>query len=75
MTDLMFVGEATRELLAQYGIAARPQDLSNLLYRRALPTELCPLVGNRRVIPRDVLPLIASCLRARGFTGACGERA
>jgi len=51
------VSEAARRL------GARPQDISGLLYRRVLRDDLCPVIGGRRMIPEDYLPLVAQALR------------
>ncbi|MBD3291352.1 MAG: hypothetical protein GF393_00400 [Armatimonadia bacterium] len=54
------VSEAARRL------DARPRDISDLLYRRQLSDDRCPLVGNRRLIPEDYLDVIAMVLRRTG---------
>ena len=66
-TDLLAVSEAARV------IGAKPRDVSNLFYRRELRDDLCPLVGGRRVIPREYLPEIERVLRRAGKING-GER-
>ena len=55
------VSEAARAL------GARPRDITNLFYRRALRDDLCPIVGGRRLIPANYLPAIAAVLRHNGM--------
>ena len=47
----------------------RPRAVSDLFYQRALSDERCPVVGGRRLIPRDYLPAVAGALRQRGVQG------
>jgi hypothetical protein len=67
MPDFLSVSEAARELNEQLGIAIRPQDITNLFYRRELRDDACPIVGGRRLIPRDHLAMIGKQLRQRGL--------
>ena len=60
--DVLFVGQAAAEL----GVSAT--DLSKILYGDAALASRCPLLGNRRLIPREVLPTIAATLRRMGRT-------
>jgi hypothetical protein len=73
MIEHVSVSQAIQELNEQYGLTVHPQDLSNLFYRRELRHDLCPIVGGRRLIPRDYLPLIAATLQQRGNQGQRGE--
>jgi hypothetical protein len=43
--DYLSVSEAARRL------GAKPKDISDLFYRRALRDDLCPIVAGRRLIP------------------------
>jgi hypothetical protein len=63
--DFLFVSQAARELGSQLGAEVRPQDLSNLFYRRALRADLCPVVGGRRLIPCEYLATIKAFLLGR----------
>lgn len=50
----------------------RPRDVSDLLYRREIPDELCPIVGGRRLIPATLLPRIREALTRRSKeVGSC----
>ncbi|MEQ8788907.1 MAG: hypothetical protein RIC55_21525 [Pirellulaceae bacterium] len=57
--SVLFVSDAAREL------DARPRDISDLFYQRVLDDQRCPVVSNRRVIPRDYLPKIREALAQR----------
>jgi hypothetical protein len=59
------VSQAARHL------RARPQDISDLFYKRQLRDDLCPIVAGRRLIPEDYLPLIESALKRNGKQ--CGD--
>lgn len=65
MSETLIVSEAARTLSAQMGEVVRPRDISELFYRRRLEDERCPIVGGRRLIPRDYLSTIASALKDR----------
>lgn len=54
------VSEAARRL------GANPKDISDLFYKRQLRDDLCPIVGGRRLIALDYLPIIAAALRRAG---------
>jgi hypothetical protein len=47
-------------------IGARPEDISDLFYQRKLHDSRCPIVGGRRLIPEDYLPIIEATLRQLG---------
>jgi hypothetical protein len=59
MGEFVFVGEAAREL----GIG--PHDLAVALYTGRVPSDRCPVVGGRRLIPREVLPELRKALEER----------
>jgi len=65
VADYLGVAEACAEMERRYGLNVRPQDVSNAFYRRWLPGERCPIVGGRRLIPRDCLPAISAALGRR----------
>ena len=54
------VSEAARRL------GARPKDISDLFYRRALRDDLCPIVAGRRLIPEHCLTVIEMALKRAG---------
>ncbi len=56
MTDCLSVSDAARHL------GVRPRDISDLFYQRRLSDEVCPVVGGRRLIPLDYLPVIQAAL-------------
>jgi hypothetical protein len=59
MSKYLFVSDVARFL------GVRPRDVSDLFYQRRLSDEQCPVVGGRRLIPREFVPTIADALRAR----------
>jgi hypothetical protein len=63
MSSYLFVSEAARHL------RCRPRDVSDLFYQRLLSDERCPVVGGRRMIPADFLPVIEAALRRRDRNG------
>jgi hypothetical protein len=58
--DYLSVSEAARRL------GAKPKDISDLFYRRALRDDLCPIVAGRRLIPDDYLDIIRLALKRAG---------
>jgi hypothetical protein len=54
------VSDAAREL------GCNPRDISTLLYNRAIPDAECPIINGRRLIPRELLPVIRQKLEASG---------
>ena len=67
MGEDLIVSEAARTLSYQLGEVVRPRDITELFYRRVLDDGRCPIVGGRRLIPRDFLPAIVVALRGRGL--------
>jgi hypothetical protein len=67
MPDYLTASDAARELTSQTGQQVSPRAISTLLYERALRDDLCPIVGGRRMIPRDYLPVVLMALRRRGL--------
>ena len=47
-------------------LGAKPKDISDLFYRRALRDDICPIVAGRRLIPRDYLDRVALALKRAG---------
>lgn len=60
MEQLLTVSDVARKL------GARPRDISDLLYRRKLRDDLCPIVGGRRLIAEDYLDAVARELKRAG---------
>jgi hypothetical protein len=59
MKRFFFVSQVARRY------KCKPRDLSLLLYAGAIPDDAAPLVGGRRVIFEESLPLIERALRDR----------
>jgi hypothetical protein len=75
MSEQLTVTDAASVLSAQAGVTVRPRDISDLLYKRVLDVNRCPIVGDRRLIPRDYLSVVLEILRVRGLITACkGEQ-
>ena len=51
------VSEAARRL------GAKPKDISDLFYARALRDDIAPIVAGRRLIPEDYVEVIRETLR------------
>jgi hypothetical protein len=64
MQEKRSVSEVAREL------GVPPRVLSDLFYARKLDDERCPIVGGRRLIPADYIPMIAAVIRDLKQTGA-----
>jgi hypothetical protein len=63
------VSEAARQLTHSCGAVISPKVISDLFYRRILDDTACPIVGGRRLIPGDYVPVIERALRHRGYIG------
>ena len=66
MDNRLTVSEAARELSVRHGCIVSPKTLTDLFYRRDLDDIYCPIVGGRRLIPPDFLPVVERVLRRRG---------
>jgi hypothetical protein len=73
MGEHLTATHAASELSAQAGVTVRPRDISDLLYKRILDVNRCPIVGDRRMIPRDYLPTVLEVLRDRGLISQSEE--
>jgi len=62
------VSEAARRL------GAKPKDISDLFYRRALRDDLCPIVAGRRLIPEHCLSVIEMAWKRAGRPVRATER-
>ena len=47
---------------ARHGIDVSPRVVSDLLYQRRVDVGRCPIVGGRRLIPRDYVDVIIEAL-------------
>lgn len=45
-------------------LAVRPREISDLFYQRRLNDQMCPIIGGRRLIPVDYLPVIRAVLES-----------
>lgn len=62
MNGVHSVGEVARLL------GVRPAQITALFYERKLRDDLCPIVGGRRLIPSEVVEVVAMELRRKGIT-------
>jgi hypothetical protein len=62
--DPMIHGLSVSDVARQLG--ANPKDISDLLYRRELRDDVCPIVAGRRLIPTDYLAEVEAALRRHG---------
>jgi hypothetical protein len=53
------------EIARQHGV--RPRAISDLFYNRELSDEKCPIIGGRRLIPPEYVPVIVTALRKHGL--------
>ena len=61
MSELMCVGDVAKLL------GVKPAQITALFYERRLRDDLCPIVGGRRIIPSEVVEVIAMELRRKGL--------
>ena len=61
MPKLFSVGENARRYCN-----VRPAQITALFYERRLADDKCPLIGGRRAIPEDYIPVIEMELRRKG---------
>jgi hypothetical protein len=59
MGKVFFVSDVARQL------NCTPRDITLLLYDRVIPDEATSLVGGRRLIPEESIPLIEQAIRDR----------
>jgi hypothetical protein len=52
------------DVARRYGVP--PRTISDLFYARRLDDRLCPIIGGRRMIPLDYLPVVETVLREMG---------
>ena len=70
MAEHMTVGGLIHELSRRVGQEVLPRAISDLFYNRVLSDERCPILGGRRLIPRDYVPEVERVLRERGVIRA-----
>ena len=58
--ELLSVGDVARRL------GVRPSRITQLFYERRLRDDLCPVVAGRRLIPPEIVEVIAMELRRKG---------
>ena len=61
LNDISAVGQ-----VADY-LGVRPQLITELFYRRQVNPKTAPVVAGRRLIPKELIPVIAMQLRRRGI--------
>lgn len=64
--ELLSISDAARVLSDQYGQTVLPRYISDLFYSRVLSDAVCPVLSNRRIIPRGYMPTVAEALIERG---------
>lgn len=67
------VSQVARLLTESTGAIINPRDVSNLLYDREVRDDLCPVVGGRRLVPSECVPLIEAALRRKGLIPRRGD--
>jgi hypothetical protein len=66
MTEFLTASMISREVEEQSGVQVNPRIISDLLYQRRLDVRNCPMIGGRRLVPRDLMPAVLHALRERG---------
>ena len=59
--DLLSVGDVARQL------GVRPSVITQLFYERRIRDDRCPIVAGRRLIPPDIVEVIAMELHRKGM--------
>ena len=67
MSEHTTIGDIARQLGVMAGKDVPPRVISDLFYKRVLSTERCPILGGRRLVPVDYVPVIERALRDRGM--------
>lgn len=60
LDDVLAVGQVADHL------GVRPQQIAELFYRHRVNPKRAPVVAGRRLIPKELVPIIAMELRRRG---------
>ncbi len=66
MSEHTTVGDIARDPGEKTGTDVPPRVISDLFYKRVLSDVRCPILGGRRLIPRDYVPEVERALRDRG---------
>ena len=69
MMDFLSVGEAARLCNAR-----SPKDVTALFYRGEVRDDIWPIVGGRRVIPRESMPPLEMVLKRKGLIRQVTDR-
>ena len=67
MPEFLSVGDVATRL------DVKPSQITALFYERRLRDALCPIVGGRRIIPREMVDVIAMELRRKGIATTSPE--
>lgn len=60
------VGDLAREISEEFGVMILPKVVSDLFYFGHCNTTYCPVIGGRRLIPRDYKEQVVWALRRTG---------
>ena len=60
--DFLTVTTAANQASRLIGASVAPRVISDLFYARKLDVDRCPVVGGRRLIPRDYFPALLKVL-------------
>ena len=63
--DAMFAGQAAVEVGRLLGRTVTPREITALFYDRAVPDDLGPVVGGRRMIRPEAVEVIVAALREK----------
>src|SRR4051812_19078684 len=63
--EYLTVTDVVNEANRRFGAGAVPRSVSDWFYARKLDIGRCPIVGGRRLIPRDYAEVILAMLRDR----------
>lgn len=63
--DAMFAGQAAIEVGRLLGRTVTPREITALFYDRAVPDDLGPVVGGRRMIRPEAVEVIVAALRQK----------
>lgn len=72
--NLLCVSDAAAELTHRSGRPVSPREITQLLYLRRAPGCDFPIVGGRRLIPREALPQLLAALERRSWSTSSSGR-
>jgi hypothetical protein len=64
--SVLTVGQCAKEIASELGVPVHPKILSDGFYQGVLDSTCCPVVGGRRLIPREQVPRIIETLQHAG---------